>query len=70
MNSGRVGRFGRLVGSDFQTGGSMKPKERSPIDFKLRSGIFRNFSPEDLKVRGVCYVQTGRQAGNSRQVER
>ena len=36
----RVGRFRRLAGSEFQTDGAMKVKERSRKGFKLRAGIF------------------------------
>ena len=53
LNPDRVGRFHRLAGREFQTDGAIKLKESSPKDFKLRFGIFKSFSLEDGRVRGV-----------------
>ena len=44
MKSESVGRFCKLAGSEFQTVGAMKLKERSPTDLRLRLGIFKSFS--------------------------
>ena len=53
MNADRVARFRRLVGSELQTDGAKKLKERSPENFKFRSGIFESFWLEDLRERDV-----------------
>ena len=53
LKSERVGRFRKLAGSEFQTVGAMKLKERSPTDLRLRSGIFKSFSLDDWRVREV-----------------
>ena len=44
--------------ADSKADGARKLKERSPIDFRLRIGIFQTFSLEDRRVRDVCYVQS------------
>ena len=49
LKSERVGRFGKLAGNEFQTGGAIKLKERSPTDLRLRLGIFKSFSFDDRK---------------------
>ena len=43
LKSERVGKVRKLAGSEFQTVGAMKLKERSP-NLRLRLGIFKNFS--------------------------
>ena len=52
LNSDRVGRFRRLVDSEFQTNGAIKLNEHSSTakDFKLRYGIFKS-SLEHRMVR-------------------
>ena len=57
LKSERVGRFRKLEGNEFQTVGAMKLKERSPTDLRLRLGIFKSFSFDDVRVREVRYVQ-------------
>ena len=57
LKSERVGRFRKLAGNEFQTVGAMKLKERSPTDLRLRLGIFKSFSFDDVRVREVRYVQ-------------
>ena len=44
LNSDGVGRFRRLVDSEFQTDGAIKLNEQSSTakDFKLRFGIFKS----------------------------
>ena len=65
------GRFRRLARSEFQTDGVMKLKEPGPKDLKLRVGIFKTFSLENMgeyvisdksaerrsKVRQECAVE-------------
>ena len=53
LKSERVGRFRKLAGNEFQTAGAMKLKKRSPIDLRLRLGIFNSFSFDDRRVREV-----------------
>ena len=53
LKSERVGRFRKLAGNEFQTVGAMKLKERSPTDLRLRLGIFKSFSFDDVRVREV-----------------
>ena len=47
MNSERVETFRKLAGSEFQTYGAIKLKERSPTDVSLRSRLLKRFSLED-----------------------
>ena len=51
LNCDNVGKFLRSAGSEFQTDGFMKLKERSPKDFSFRSRILSNFSLEDWRDR-------------------
>ena len=51
LNSGSVGLFLRLDGSEFHTLGAWKLKDLSPTDFRLNFGSFNNFSAEDRRVR-------------------
>ena len=53
LKSERVRRFRKLGGNEFQTVGAMKLKERSPTDLRLRLGIFKSFSFDDVRVREV-----------------
>ena len=41
LNPGGMGRFRKLAGSEFQTDGAIKPKERSLTEFRFRVGIFK-----------------------------
>ena len=56
LKSERVGRLRKVTGSEFQTVGTMKLKERSPTDLRLRLGIPKSFSLEDQRVCGslIC----------------
>ena len=42
LKSERVGRFRKLAGNAFQTVRSIKLKERSPTDLRLRLGSFKS----------------------------
>ena len=48
----------RLFGSEFQTAGAAKRKERSPADLRSTRGDFNNLSDEDRKQRAGLYVQS------------
>ena len=61
MKSERIGRFRKLEGSEFQTVGAMKLKERSPTDLKMHLEIFKSSSVDDRRVHKVRYRQ--REAG-------
>ena len=61
MKSEREGRFRKLAGSEFQTVGAMKLKERSPTDLKMHLEIFKSSSVDDRRVHKVRYRQ--REAG-------
>ena len=57
LKSERMGRFRKLAGSEIQTVGAIKLKERSPTDLRLHLGIFKCFLFDDRRVREVWYVQ-------------
>ena len=57
----KLGRFCKLAGSEFQTVGAMKLKERSPTDLRLHLEIFKSSSVDDRRVHKVRYRQ--REAG-------
>ena len=42
MKSDRVGRFRSVAGSEFQTDGAIKLRERSSTDFRLRLKIVKS----------------------------
>ena len=46
-----------MAGSEFQTDGAMKLKERSPKDFRFCLGFLSNFSFEDWRDRDGSQVQ-------------
>ena len=51
LNSENVGKFLRSAGSEFQTDGAIKLKERSQKDFRFCLGILSNFPLEDWRDR-------------------
>ena len=51
LNWDNVGKFLRSAGSEFQTDGAIKLKERSPKDFRFCLGFLSNFSFEDWRDR-------------------
>ena len=55
MNSERMGRFRKVAGSEFQTGGAIKLKEQSSTDLRLRY----RFSNDLVKTRDPAFLEPG-----------
>ena len=51
MNWDNAGTVLRVAGSEFQTDGAMKLKERCPNVLRFRFGILSSFSLEDRRER-------------------
>ena len=58
LNWGSECMLRRLFGSEFQTAGAAKWKERSPADLRLTQGDFNNLSVEDRSDRAGSYMQS------------